>query len=49
LVYGGDQPEVEVRPPLIFPNILRIPEGPVEAMHFRVPIDDTHTRFSGSA
>jgi 5,5'-dehydrodivanillate O-demethylase oxygenase subunit len=45
LVYGGDQPEVEVRPPLIFPNILRIPEGPVEAMHFRVPIDDTHTRI----
>ncbi len=45
VVYGGDQPEVEIRPPLIFPNILRIPEGPVEAMHFRVPIDDTHTRI----
>jgi 5,5'-dehydrodivanillate O-demethylase oxygenase subunit len=45
LVYGGDRPEVEVRPPLIFPNILRIPEGPIEAMHFRVPIDDTHTRI----
>lgn len=44
-VYGGDKPEIEVRPPLIFPNILRIPEGPVEAMHFRVPIDDTHTRI----
>jgi len=45
LVYGGDQPEIEIRPPLIFPNILRIPEGPIEAMHFRVPIDDTHTRI----
>jgi 5,5'-dehydrodivanillate O-demethylase len=45
LVYGGDRPEVEIRPPLIFPNILRIPEGPVEAMHFRIPIDDDHTRI----
>ena len=45
LVYEGDPPEVEIRPPLIFPNVLRIPEGPVEAMHFRVPIDDTHTRI----
>jgi 5,5'-dehydrodivanillate O-demethylase len=45
VTYGGDHPEYEVRPPLIFPNILRIPEGPVEAMHFRVPIDDTHTRI----
>ncbi len=45
LVYGGEQPEVEVRPPLIFPNILRVPQGPVEAIHFRVPIDDTHTRI----
>ena len=45
VTYGGDRPEVEIRPPLIFPNILRIPEGPVEAMHFRVPMDDTHTRI----
>jgi 5,5'-dehydrodivanillate O-demethylase len=45
VTYGGDNPEEEIRPPLIFPNILRIPEGPVEAMHFRVPIDDTHTRI----
>jgi 5,5'-dehydrodivanillate O-demethylase oxygenase subunit len=43
--YGGDQPEIEIRPPLIFPNILRIPEGPVEAMHFRIPVDDEHTRI----
>jgi len=45
LEYGGEHPEVEIRPPLIFPNILRIPEGPVEAIHFRVPIDDEHTRI----
>jgi 5,5'-dehydrodivanillate O-demethylase len=45
VVYGGEKPEIEIRPPLIFPNILRIPEGPVEAMHFRVPIDDEHTRI----
>jgi 5,5'-dehydrodivanillate O-demethylase oxygenase subunit len=45
LVYGGNKPEIEVRPPLIFPNILRIPQGPVECLHFRVPIDDTHTRI----
>jgi 5,5'-dehydrodivanillate O-demethylase len=43
--YGGDKPEVEIRPPLIFPNILRIPEGPIEALHFRVPIDDRRTRI----
>jgi len=45
LEYGGEHPEVEIRPPLIFPTILRIPEGPVEAIHFRVPIDDEHTRI----
>jgi 5,5'-dehydrodivanillate O-demethylase oxygenase subunit len=45
LVYGGDQPEVEIRPPLIFPNILRIPQGPAaECLHWRQPVDDTHTR-----
>lgn len=45
LEYGGDRPELEVRPPLIFPNILRIPQGPVEAIHWRVPIDDEQTRI----
>jgi 5,5'-dehydrodivanillate O-demethylase oxygenase subunit len=45
LEYGGENPEVEVRPPLIFPNVLRIPEGPIEAIHFRIPIDDEHTRI----
>lgn len=44
LKYAGD-PEIEVRPPLIFPNILRIPEGPREALHFRVPVDDERTRI----
>jgi 5,5'-dehydrodivanillate O-demethylase oxygenase subunit len=43
IAYGGERPEIEIRPPLIFPNILRIPEGPVEALHFRVPVDDEHT------
>jgi len=45
LVYGGDKPEVEIRPPLIFPNVLRIPAGPVESVHWRVPIDDVNTRI----
>ena len=45
LVYAGDPLELEVRPLLVFPNILCIPEGPVEAIHFRVPIDDEHTRI----
>jgi 5,5'-dehydrodivanillate O-demethylase len=45
IVYGGERPEVEIRPPLIFPNILRIPVGPVESIHFRIPIDDTRTRI----
>jgi 5,5'-dehydrodivanillate O-demethylase oxygenase subunit len=31
--------------PLVFPNILRVMEGPLHAMHWRVPIDDTHTRI----
>ena len=43
--YGGAVPEVEIRPPLIFPNILRIPNGPTEVMHWRVPIDDVSTRI----
>ena len=44
IVYD-DEIGTEVRPPLIFPNVLRIPQGPIDAMHFRVPIDDTHTRI----
>jgi 5,5'-dehydrodivanillate O-demethylase oxygenase subunit len=45
LFYGGDNPGEEIRPPLIFPNILRIPEGRNERQHWRVPIDDTSTRI----
>lgn len=45
IVYGGEFPETEVRPPLIFPNILRIPTGPIETIHWRVPIDDESTRI----
>jgi 5,5'-dehydrodivanillate O-demethylase len=45
VVYGGDRPEEEVRPPLLFPNMLRVPQGPVECLHWRVPIDDAHTRI----
>ena len=45
IVYGGDVPETEIRPPLIFPNILRIPNGPMEVLHWRVPIDDQSTRI----
>lgn len=44
--YGGERPEKEVRPPLVFPNMLRIPQGYTEALHWRVPIDDTHTRIT---
>ena len=46
--YGGDRPEIEVRPPLIFPNILRIGTGTrqgAENIHWRVPVDDTHTNM----
>lgn len=43
--YGGDRPEEEVRPPLIFPNILRIPAAGDETLHWRVPIDDRNTRI----
>jgi 5,5'-dehydrodivanillate O-demethylase oxygenase subunit len=45
LFYGGDVPEEEVRPPLIFPNILRIIQGRTETQHWRVPIDDANTRL----
>jgi 5,5'-dehydrodivanillate O-demethylase oxygenase subunit len=41
--YGGEYPELEIRPPLIFPNILRIPAQGRECIHWRVPVDDTTT------
>ncbi len=39
--YQGQQPELGH--PAIFPNMLRVPEGPWHAMHWRVPINDTRT------
>jgi len=39
---GGDT-EAEVGHPLIFPNMLYAPQGPDLVMHWRVPIEDTHT------
>lgn len=45
VVYGGEFPETEIRPPLIFPNILRIPTGAIETIHWRVPVDDENTRI----
>lgn len=35
--------EEETGHPLVFPNILRLPEGPLQALHWRVPVDDEHT------
>jgi 5,5'-dehydrodivanillate O-demethylase len=43
-VYGGTNAGVERRPPLIFPNILRIGDGVKDdLMHWRVPVDDENT------
>jgi 5,5'-dehydrodivanillate O-demethylase oxygenase subunit len=47
IYYGGDVPEKEVRPPLLFPNLVRIPAGPLEVLRWRVPIDDVSTRLIG--
>jgi 5,5'-dehydrodivanillate O-demethylase len=43
--FGGDQPRVEAPHPLIFPNILFVPVRMGYAMHFRTPVDDTHTQI----
>lgn len=43
LKYNG-KPEIEVRPPLLFPNLLRLPRASGDTLHFRVPVDDEHTR-----
>jgi 5,5'-dehydrodivanillate O-demethylase len=43
--YGGDNGEKELGHPLIFPLILLAPQEESLVMHFRVPIDDTHTRI----
>lgn len=43
-VYGGENAGIERRPPLIFPNILRIGDGVRDdLMHWRVPVDDENT------
>ena len=44
VVYGGDHPGEEIRPPMIFPNILII-DVPDQTVHWRVPVDDTHTEI----
>ncbi|WP_329110666.1 Rieske 2Fe-2S domain-containing protein [Micromonospora sp. NBC_01699] len=38
-----DELEEEQGHPLVFPNILRLPEGPRQALHWRVPVDDERT------
>jgi 5,5'-dehydrodivanillate O-demethylase len=43
--YGGDEPEKELGHPVIFPLTLLVPSQGQQVMHFRVPIDDTHTRI----
>ena len=43
--FGGDRPEVESGHPAIFPNILVAPQGREITMHWRVPVDDEHTRI----
>ncbi|MEV4513355.1 Rieske 2Fe-2S domain-containing protein [Dactylosporangium sp. NPDC049525] len=40
---GTGDVEEETGHPLVFPNILRLPEGPRQALHWRVPVDDTRT------
>ncbi|WP_426247412.1 Rieske 2Fe-2S domain-containing protein [Nocardioides sp. LHG3406-4] len=43
-VYGGENAGIERRPPLIFPNILRVGDGVRDdLMHWRVPVDDENT------
>jgi 5,5'-dehydrodivanillate O-demethylase len=43
---GAERVVADIGNPLLFPNMLRVREGQVEeAMHWRVPIDDTHTRI----
>jgi 5,5'-dehydrodivanillate O-demethylase len=41
--YGGDRPETEAGHPAVFPNILIVPQGRELVIHWRVPMDDTHT------
>ena len=43
--YGGENPEVEKGHPLLFPNALRVPTGPFESIHWRVPVNDGQTQI----
>lgn len=44
IVYGGNLPGEEIRPPMVFPNILVV-DVPEQTVHWRVPVDDTHTQI----
>jgi 5,5'-dehydrodivanillate O-demethylase len=44
-IWGGDNAEKELGHPLIFPHILLAPQEESLVMHFRVPVDDIHTRI----
>ena len=41
--YGGESSEIELGHPVIFPLTLLVPAQGDVVMHFRVPVDDTHT------
>ena len=43
--YGGATAEKELGHPLIFPCILMSPQREHIVMHFRLPVDDTHTQI----
>ena len=43
-VWGGKDGERELGHPLIFPHILLAPQQEHIVMHFRLPVDDTHTQ-----
>ena len=43
--YGGKNGEKELGHPLIFPCILMSPQREHIVMHFRLPVDDTHTQI----
>jgi len=42
-IYEGESLEDTEGHPVIFPNMLLLPPHPSIMMHFRVPVDDTHT------
>jgi 5,5'-dehydrodivanillate O-demethylase len=44
-VYEGESLEDNEGHPILFPNILLLPPHPNIMMHFRVPVDDTHTQI----